>query len=238
MFKELVSIFLLSSQLATGSLAALAPQQNINGTTYLVNRDYPVSKNYIPTVVEVDVKGSSRLLREDGARALEELFAAAKEEEEDIVFTTTSGYRSYSKQSTIYQRKIDNVGSKEKANQYVAPPGTSEHQLGLAMDVGAKGVKVGLNAKFGDTVPGKWLKENAHRFGFIIRYQTGWEEITGYNYEPWHVRYVGIPHATYMFEKEIPMEEYMAQFQLNQFRYFATWEGEERFGEKVLDEKP
>ncbi|NLB90756.1 MAG: M15 family metallopeptidase [Clostridiales bacterium] len=229
MLKELLSIMLLASQLTSHMVFSLAPQKDIEGTTYLINRDYPISKNYIPETVEVEVSGSSRILREDGAKALEELFLAA-EEEAQIVFTTTSGYRSYSKQSTIYQNKVNKTGSKEKANEYVAPAGTSEHQLGLAMDVGAKGTKVGLHKKFGETVPGIWLAENAHRFGFIVRYQEGWEEITGYKYEPWHIRFVGVEHATKMFEEKIPMEEYMNTYVTAQIVFYLQWEQEEEHG--------
>lgn len=224
MIKEIVSILTLSTVLFSNSLNQIVPQKDVNSTMFLVNRQNLMSKNYIPLTVKADVAGSSRFLREDAAKALEDMFTAAKEEA-DIVLTTTSGYRSYSRQKTIYQNKINKVG-KDKAGEYVAPAGASEHQLGLAMDLGAKGVNVGLNSKFGQTKPGKWVTENAHRFGFIIRYQQGWENITGYSYEPWHIRYVGVKHAMQMYKQNIPMEEYSEACQLGQLLYFLTWEGE------------
>ena len=92
-------------------------------------------------------------------------------------------------------------------------PGPSEHQRGFAMDVGQKKSKAGLTASFGKTKGGKWVAENCWRFGFILRYQEGWEDITGYNYEPWHVRYVGKEHAQAMHEANVPMETYMADYQ-------------------------
>lgn len=225
MLKQIVSMTLLSVNLFTTALNELVPAKNIKGTTYLVNRDHPISKDYVPQTLKAQVPGSSRLMRADGAKALEEMFAAAKEEA-NITFTTTSGYRSFSRQKTIYQNKLNKVGTAEKANEYVAPAGASEHQLGLAMDLGAKGVAVGLNSKFGDTKPGKWVAENAHRFGFIIRYQHSWEEVTGYKYEPWHIRYVGVEHALRMYEGKIPMEKYMEEYSKEQLLYYLRWEGD------------
>jgi D-alanyl-D-alanine carboxypeptidase len=140
------------------------------------------------------------------------MFAAAKKEAK-ITFLTVSGYRSYTKQQTVYGNKVKATGSETKAQEYVAPPGASEHQLGLAMDVGAKGTASGLNGSFGKTKAGKWLKENACRFGFIIRYPQEWEAVTGYKYEPWHVRYVGVTYATAMYEQQIPMETYVQSLQ-------------------------
>ena len=121
-----------------------------------------------------------------------------------------SGYRSYQKQKNIYNNKLKSVGgSEEKADEYVARPGASEHQLGMAMDVGQRNSSAGLTSSFADTKGGAWIAENCWRFGFILRYQEGWEDITGYSYEPWHVRYVGLEHAQAMHEANVPMETYM-----------------------------
>ena len=213
MLQKLIASAALTVSLMQGAMLTALPQLDISGEIFLVNRQFPISENYVPDTVVVNVSGTSRLMREDAARALEEMFAAAKSEAK-IKFLTVSGYRSYGKQTLIYKNKVKNTGSKEKADEYVAVPGASEHQLGLAMDLGAKGVSSGLNGSFGKTKAGKWLVENAHRFGYIIRYQAGWEDITGYNYEPWHVRYVGVKHATAMFEKNIPMEKYVEELRL------------------------
>ena len=82
-------------------------------------------------------------------------------------------------------------------------------ELGFAMDVGQKNSKTGLSASFGNTKGGQWIRENCYRFGFILRYQEGWEEITGYNYEPWHVRYVGEEWSMKIKEANVPFETYL-----------------------------
>ena len=91
----------------------------------------------------------------------------------------------------------------------MALPGASEHQLGLAMDVGRRSNHK-LKASFGNSPEGKWLAENCYRFGFILRYKAEWEETTGYGYEPWHIRYVGKEHALRIQELNIPFEDYIA----------------------------
>ncbi|MDO4483163.1 MAG: M15 family metallopeptidase [Clostridia bacterium] len=136
------------------------------------------------------------------------MFAACKKEI-GITLTSVSGYRSYSTQTNIYKKKLSKVKTKEKADEYVARPGASEHQLALAMDVGQKDSKAGLTGSFGKTKGGKWLAKNCYRFGFILRYQEGWEDITGYEYEPWHVRYVGKENALKIQEQDIPFETWM-----------------------------
>lgn len=213
LIRQLITAFALAASLMEGAMDKGMPQLDIGGQIFLVNRQNVISQEYVPRTVVVDVSGQGRYMREDAARALEEMFAAAKREA-NITLLTVSGYRSYSKQSTLYSNKIKSTGSVKKAQEYVAPPGASEHQLGLAMDIGAKGVSTGLNGSFGKTKAGKWVRDNAHRFGFIIRYQQGWEEITGYNYEPWHVRYVGVEHATAMYEQNVSMETYMQSLQV------------------------
>ncbi len=213
LIRQLVATFALAASLMEGAMDKGMPHLDVEGPIFLVNRQNVIVREYVPGTVVVDVSGASRLLREDAAMALEEMFAAAKLEAK-LTLLTVSGYRSYSKQSILYSNKIKSTGSVKKAQEYVAPPGASEHQLGMAMDVGAKGVSSGLNGSFGKTKAGKWVQENAHRFGFIVRYQQGWEEITGYEYEPWHVRYVGVTHATAMHEQHIPMETYVQSLQV------------------------
>ena len=110
-------------------------------------------------------------------------------------------------------------GSVEKADEYVARPGASEHQTGLVMDVGQKSDKVNLTGGFGATKGGKWVAEHCWEYGFIIRYQKGWEEITGYEYEPWHVRYVGKAYAKAIFESGEPMEIYVSAHRLAVYEF-------------------
>lgn len=126
-----------------------------------------------------------------------------------------SGYRSYDKQSAIYSNKLKRVGSQAKADEYVARPGASEHQTGMAMDVGQVQAS-SLTEAFGKTVGGKWLRENCWRFGFILRYGEGWEAVTGYKYEPWHVRYVGIEVSTQLHENPMPFETWLLSYREQQ----------------------
>lgn len=96
------------------------------------------------------------------------------------------------------------------ASLTVAKPGESEHQLGLAMDVQCPDTLT-LSSNFAQTDEGRWVEENAHRFGFIIRYKAEWKSMTGYNYEPWHIRYIGVAHATAVHMLNIPYETYYEQ---------------------------
>lgn len=211
---KILGVAVSSASLLEGGMEAALPHMDVDGTFFLVNRQYMITENYVPETVAADVSGSVRNMRPDAAAALEEMFAACKEEAKTSL-VTVSGYRSYATQKTIYNRKLKKTGSEEKANEYVALPGASEHQLGLAMDLGQKSANTGLTSSFGNTKGGKWVKENAHRFGFILRYQEGWEEITGYKYEPWHVRYVGVEAATAMYENDQPMEYFIEDLRVS-----------------------
>ena len=202
---------LLMSLLAAFSMSldSLAADLSPNGYLMLVNRDYQLSSSYVPEdLVYPNVKHSSSAyqMRADAARALEELFAAAKEA--GYTLYAHSGFRSYETQRNIYERKIKNTRNLAQARLLVADPGCSEHQLGLAMDV-KNSPDGALNSAFGKTKEGIWLAENAWRFGFIIRYREEWTEVTGYAYEPWHIRYVGKEHAAVLREMDIPLEQYV-----------------------------
>jgi D-alanyl-D-alanine carboxypeptidase len=126
----------------------------------------------------------------------------------DIVFVMTTAYRSYEFQSMLYNNYVAQDGQ-AAADRYSAKPGHSEHQTGLAVDVSCASVNFELRVAFADTKEGKWLSENAHLFGFIIRFPEGKEEITGYQYEPWHLRYVGLVAAEYIYVHELTLEEYL-----------------------------
>nr|WP_079529291.1 M15 family metallopeptidase [Halobacillus hunanensis] len=144
-------------------------------------------------------------MRKEAARALEELFAAASQDGIDLV--AASGYRSYERQKSIYQQNVAERGEKE-ANQFSAKPGTSEHQTGLAMDVTSAQMAFKLKQSFRQTDEGEWLAEHAHEYGFIIRYPKGKSDITGYSYEPWHLRYVGTDISTEIHKQEETLEEF------------------------------
>jgi len=147
-----------------------------------------------------------KYMRKEAAKALEELFKAA--EEEGIYLYAVSGFRSYGRQKFLFEYRAARNGF-EEANKLTAYPGQSEHQTGLAMDVNCKAYGTDLKESFSQTPEGIWIKNNAHRFGFILRYPKGAEHITGYSYEPWHIRYVGKQVANEIYERGITFEEYM-----------------------------
>jgi D-alanyl-D-alanine carboxypeptidase len=179
----------------------------------LVNKEQSLPANYKPndlvipnvpfTFAETNVE--KRYMRAEAAKALEEMFAKAKEEQ--IFLYAVSGYRSYERQKALFDAEVNRVG-KDKAVMAVAIPGRSEHQTGLAVDITSPSVQYEITQAFGETKEGKWVAEHAHEFGFIIRYPKGKEGITGYQYEPWHLRYVGKKAAKIIFEKRITLEEY------------------------------
>lgn len=180
--------------------------QNPLNVLALVNKMFALPESYNPTdLVKPNVSFSfgdqtieKSLMRQEAAVALENMFAEAKTS--GIELYAVSGYRSYERQRIIFDAEVKKSGE-EKAMQVVAVPGNSEHQSGLAMDISAKSANLSLTESFGETNEGKWLAANAHKYGFILRYPKGKETITGYQYEPWHFRYVGVDAAQTIFEK-------------------------------------
>lgn len=179
----------------------------------LVNKESALPKEYIPDdlvipdvpfpyVSEDDPK---RQMRKVAADALEKMFKAA--EKEGLEFYAQSGFRSYEIQEFLFNNYKENHGE-EEANKFSARPGESEHQSGLTMDITSPEIGPQLVTEFGETDEGKWLQEHAHEYGFIIRYPKGKEEITLYQYEPWHIRYVGEKAAKEMMENNLTLEEY------------------------------
>lgn len=158
----------------------------------VVNKQRPLEpRRYKPSdlrLPDMDIESSAMEVNGETATALEALNAAAKNE--GIHFIVASAYRSYDNQATTYQSVVNGYGQAE-ADRQSARPGYSEHQTGWAADLGALNGECRIELCFGDTPEGKWLAANAYKFGFIIRYPDGKENITGYLYEPWHVRYVG-----------------------------------------------
>ncbi|WP_157265721.1 M15 family metallopeptidase [Paenibacillus sp. FJAT-27812] len=179
----------------------------------LVNKQHKLPEEYNPSdLVFPDVrfifseKIEKRKMRQEAATALENMFKAA--ENDSIQLAGVSAYRSHSTQKTLFERYVKRDGL-EKARTYSAFPGTSEHETGLAIDVSGSDGKCAAADCFADTKEAAWLKKHAHEYGFIIRYPEGKEEITGYQYEPWHIRYVGKDTAAKIAESGETLEEYM-----------------------------
>lgn len=163
------------------------------GITYIqgilvVNKTYSLPSDYNPGV---DSTANA---------ALSEMIAAAAKD--GINLWIASGFRSYSRQETLYNNYVARDG-KAAADRYSARPGYSEHQTGLAFDLNS------LEQSFGETKEGKWIAENCWKYGFILRYPKNKEAKTGYMYEPWHVRYLGKDIAEKVFNSGLCLEEYL-----------------------------
>ena len=212
--EKVLSLAAAGTMLVSGAINKGAPQNDADGNLFLVNRQWMVSETYEPAELDMsDVPGQVRKMRPEAAEALREMFAACKEETGKTLLSI-SGYRSYAKQDGLFQHKLRNVKKNvAKAMEYVAPPGASEHQTGLAMDIGQKH-KETLEVSFAKTEGGIWCRENCWRFGFILRYGEEWEDVTGYKYEPWHFRYVGKEFAKEIHDANIPYETWLAEYRV------------------------
>ncbi|WP_018933658.1 M15 family metallopeptidase [Gracilibacillus lacisalsi] len=189
---------------------------NPDSVSLVVNKQRKLPDGFEPDdLVEANVPyhaaegDPKRLIRKVAADALEDLFAAAKEDDLDLV--AVSGYRSYDRQKQIYENNVATKGQ-DHADKFSAKPGTSEHQTGLAMDVASAALVAVLEQSFIETEEGQWLEDHAHEHGFIIRYPEGKEDITGYSYEPWHLRYVGKETATEIYQAQVTLEEFFGLY--------------------------
>jgi len=199
----------LQNALLTDHIVAPNPAS----TLVLINKKHSLPSDYIPDNLVVpnvsfpfEEYNPKKLMRQDAAWAIEQLFQKA--DQDNISLYALSGYRSYNRQKAIFGSNVKEHGM-AVANQTSAKPGESEHQTGLAMDLTSPSVNLQLSQYFGQTREGRWLKQNAPDFGFIIRYPSGKEEITGYQYEPWHIRYVGTPAALDISHNNLTLEEYL-----------------------------
>lgn len=170
--------------------------------TRLINREHPLPENYVPeSLIDIGIPfdaapgNPKRLLEKNAAQAALELIR--RSHREGLSLCGISGYRSYKRQKELYT-----------GNPYVAPPGTSEHQSGLALDVSCPQVHMELTEAFSETKEGLWLLRHASLYGFILRYPAGKEHITQIPYEPWHIRYVTRPLASYLALTGLTLEEY------------------------------
>lgn len=177
----------------------------------LVNKVSTIDENYKPENIVIpnvgitkDRSNEQNFVRSDIADDVEAFLEAAKAAGHEIFLS--SGYRSYNLQSIFYNNDLQSNGGVETG--YVAAPGTSEHQLGLAIDLTSHNVNLELTDDFENTPEGKWALENAYKYGFILRYKADKEDITGYKYEPWHYRYIGDKDISKLcYDKDITLEE-------------------------------
>lgn len=158
------------------------------GGILIANKTYALPSNYAPGAQKVATDAFAQM-KADAAK-------------EGLNLFIVSGYRSYEYQKNLYNRYVARDG-KAEADTYSARPGHSEHQTGLAFDI------CSLETSFENTAEGKWLAANAHKYGFILRYPKGKQQITGYIYEPWHFRYIGVDKATAVYQSGLCLEEYL-----------------------------
>ncbi len=174
----------------------------------LVNKYHKLPEGFLPTTVLSSnwYAYGENYLTEETYNAFKEMFNAAKAQ--DLTIVISSGYRSYDKQESIYNYD-ENLYGIAQTDKMVARPGHSEHQTGLAVDVLAPG----FNLDTFETSPAyTWLINNAHNYGFILRYPSDKENITGYSFESWHYRYVGKEVALKIYNEKITFDEYYAYY--------------------------
>ena len=175
------------------TVTAAPAAQSVTGLTYIdgilvVNKTYALPSDYNPGVDP------------DAQAAFDKMQAAAAKEGLNIYIS--SGFRSYDYQSGLYDRYVQRSG-KAEADRYSARPGHSEHQTGLAFDLNS------IDMTFADTDECAWVNKHCAEYGFIIRYPQGSESITGYMYEPWHLRYLGTENAKKVYDSGLTLEEYL-----------------------------
>lgn len=177
----------------------------------IVNKQMALPKDYVPNElvpVRIDfvrpvAKEKTYMVR-TAAKSLERLVREARFD--GVRMKGVSAYRSYETQKNIFLRSALKNGM-EHASMYVAMAGHSEHQTGLAIDMGSEENNYELEENFAFTMAYDWLSRNAYLYGYIIRYPKGKEEITGYGFEPWHIRYVGVPAAKLVHKEKKCLEE-------------------------------
>lgn len=181
-------IFAEVSVTVTPYVAPVEPEITYINGILIANKTYPLPSTYNPGVDTV------------ANNDLQKMFAAAKADGIDLF--VVSGFRSYATQKYIYNDYVARDG-KAEADRYSARPGHSEHQTGLGFDINK------ADLSFEGTPEAIWLAENCHKYGFIIRYPQEKEHITGYIYEPWHIRYLGVDIATAVYNSGLCLEEYL-----------------------------
>jgi D-alanyl-D-alanine carboxypeptidase len=192
---------------ATATPEATVDLDTDDSINRLVNQAYPIRSDYVPDdlVVPNVTNNDNQELRSEAAGKLEEMFAAAQDQ--NIYLKLVSGYRDYTLQTSLYNTYVNKYGA-AYANMLDDHPGASEHQLGLAADIGWYNGQCEIQSCFATYPQYTWLEENSYLYGWIIRYPEGKQEVTKIIYSPWHFRYVGIEEATKIHDSGLTMEEY------------------------------
>jgi D-alanyl-D-alanine carboxypeptidase len=191
-----------------------APAENYEDPTNvwtLVNKERAIPVDYVPPELintalptRTNSTPNEKKVRNTIEQPLTKMFAAAQKDGHDLMIG--SAYRSADTQEQLFDTYVARVGY-DQANRYSAHPGHSEHQTGLAADISTVSQACYLAECFIDTADGQWLADNAYKYGFTLRYPKGKEAITGYNFEPWHYRYVGIDLATALHTSGLTLDQ-------------------------------
>jgi LAS superfamily LD-carboxypeptidase LdcB len=185
--------------------ALAAVIKNYQSIDALVNKYYAMPESYVPELVTAEYANDGQLLCPECEKAWVSMRNACLKAT-GIEMYIINGYRSLSVQTASFNRAVINKGV-ARAAKYYAYPARSDHELGLGMDIGNVG-ETPEDFDFLDTESGKWMENNAYKYGFILRYPEDKETITGYGFEAWHFRYVGIYVATYCYKHNYTLEEY------------------------------
>lgn len=183
------------------------PEIDISSWEYvLVNTDNLLSSDYVPEVTALE---NGQYFDSRAVDALRSFIQGARDAGLSVYLT--SSYRSYATQQYLFNNKVAQYGSEEEAARIVAIPGSSEHQTGLAADIVDQYYQY-MNESLADTELSKWMKAHCAEYGFILRFPEDKQDITGIMFEPWHFRYVGVEAATYIMEKGLCLEEFVALY--------------------------
>ncbi len=199
---------LVNSEMDTIDYVDYVEADTSKDQTMLVNKHHVLDQNYVPdNLVEIDANYGRGELRSDILEDLYQMMDDCVNSKEDMSLFVTSPYRSYVTQENLYNNYVYSYGQQE-ADTFSARPGFSEHQSGLAVDIVAyEGQALGDFAYYEEC---EWLKSHASEYGFILRYPDGKEDVTGYQSEPWHYRYVGKEISTHYASLDITFDEYYA----------------------------
>jgi D-alanyl-D-alanine carboxypeptidase len=222
MFTVIIFLFALVPRLHEQSSPVHSIYDSFNKNQYsindpasiwaVVNKGRNLSANYIPpdliapnVELRLPATDPEMQVRTVAASSLQQMFKDAKSQ--NIHLMLSSGYRSYSLQKSVYT-SFTRIQGQQSTDSSSARPGHSEHQTGLAVDIEPASRECEVELCFENTSEGKWLAANSYKYGFIIRYQKGREKITGYEYEPWHVRYVGNELASQIHRSDKTLEQF------------------------------
>ena len=204
----------VSAQKATQVSSGVIITEKGDDLLVLINKNIRLSENYEPEdLVSIDNKVATSIkglkLRKEAAGFLGKMAKEAKKE--GINLTVLSAYRSFWNQQATFSMWVGSAGLLS-AETFSARPGHSQHQLGTTVDFTSESVNLGLAENFGQSKEGKWLAENTYKFGFVVSYPKGKQKITGYIYEPWHYRYIGVENTQKMIDSELILEEFLRKY--------------------------